>query len=250
MTLPLVLLHGFSGSGESWSAVRYRLAPEREIVAPSLVGHGGHEAVRVTDFESEVDRIAGQLAAKSHAYDLAGYSLGGRVALGLLVRHPDLFRSATLIGAHAGLESEEERAERRNADEHLCQILERLGISAFVAKWESIPLFASQKGLPPEVLEGQRRARLLHDPNELARSLRLTGLGMMPSYWGALPSIRIPTTFVAGSLDEKFVKLARRMAELVPEAALEIVPNAGHNVALETPAALAGILSKRLGHHE
>ena len=202
------------------------------------------------DFESEVDRLADELSANAPAYHLAGYSLGGRVALGLVVRHPHLFRSATLIGAHAGLESESERAERRRTDEQLGQILERLGIAVFVSEWESIPLFASQKTLPPDVLEKQRRSRLLHDPNELARSLRVTGLGVMPSYWEALPSIRVPTTFVAGSLDEKFMKLAERMSALVPDATLEIVPGAGHNVVLEKPEALAVILSKRLEAHE
>jgi 2-succinyl-6-hydroxy-2,4-cyclohexadiene-1-carboxylate synthase len=247
MTRRLALLHGFSGNPESWEAVRSELGPKPYVVAPILVGHGSspHDA-SVQGFEGEVDRIAALLAGEGGTFHLAGYSLGGRVALGLLARHPELFMSATLIGAHPGLESEEDRADRRRADEHLCQILDRLGIDVFVAKWESIPLFASQKRLSPEVLDRQRRARTLHDPNGLARSLRLTGLGAMPSYWESLSSIRVPTILVSGSLDEKFSNIAHRMAERLPRAAVEIVPNVGHNVVLEAPSVVARILEKQL----
>lgn len=244
MTLPLALLHGFSGSPESWDRIRAALDPKAEVVAPALVGHGSPNDAEVTLFETEVDRIAALLARRGSAFHLVGYSLGGRIALGLLVRHEKLFARATLIGAQPGLESEEERAGRRRADEHLCQILEELGIETFVTKWESIPLFASQKRLPPEVLEEQRAARLRRDPNALARSLRSTGLGTMPSYWESLPSIRVPVCLVAGSLDEKFTAIARRMAGCLPNAELEIVPGVGHNVALEDPAAVVRLLSR------
>lgn len=247
MTRRLALLHGFSGNPESWEAVRSALGPNSEIVAPILLGHGSSlDDAGVRGFEGEVDRIAALLAGQGGSFHLAGYSLGGRVSLGLLARHPELFVSATLIGAHPGLESEEDRAARRRIDEHLCQILDRLGIDVFVAKWESIPLFASQKRLSPEVLDRQRRARTRHDPNGLARSLRLMGLGAMPSYWESLSSIRVPTILVAGSLDEKFSSIARRMAERLPNTAVEIVPNVGHNVVLEAPGVVARILGGQL----
>jgi len=240
MTLPLVLLHGFSAGPESWDRVRALIGGRSEVIAPALVGHGAPEDdAAVTSFESEVERVAGLIARHGAGFHVVGYSLGGRIALGLLVRHPGLFASATLIGAQPGLQSEDERRDRRLADEHLCQILEKLGTEVFVRKWESIPLFASQERLPVELLAAQRAMRLARDPSGLARSLRTTGLGAMPSYWDALPSVRVPTTLIAGSLDQKFSAIATRMAERIPSSTLEIVPGAGHNVVLEDPAAIA-----------
>lgn len=247
MTPPpaLVFLHGFSGSPGSWDEVRAALPPATKVFAPALLGHGSplDEAVP-SGFEAEVDRIAQLL--RTHAEDtrlhLVGYSLGARIALGLLVRHVGLFTNATLIGGQPGLELEEERAGRRLADEHLCQILEELGIETFVQKWEGIPLFASQKSLPPEVLARQRAARLGRDPRALARSLRATGLGVMPSYWESLRSIRVPVRLVAGALDAKFTAIARRMATSLPNSEIQIVPNVGHNVLLEAPDAVVEMM--------
>lgn len=248
MTPPLAvaLLHGFSGSPESWEGVAATLPPATRVVAPSLIGHGTREDETVTGFEAEVDRIAHLLRAgdSDSSFHVVGYSLGARIALGLLVRHPGPFARATLIGGQPGLELEEERRERRRSDEHLCQILEELGIETFVKKWESIPLFASQATLPASTLAAQRAARLRRDPNALARSLRSTGLGVMPSYWEALRSIPVPVRLVVGALDEKFTAIARRMAALLPNADLEIVPNVGHNVVLEAPGAVTKMLTE------
>jgi 2-succinyl-6-hydroxy-2,4-cyclohexadiene-1-carboxylate synthase len=248
--VPVVLLHGFSGSPESWDGVAGALPSSTKVFAPALLGHGSpldgaDEAV--TGFQAEVDRIAELLRGREGdtRFHLVGYSLGARIALGLLVRHQPLFTSALLIGGQPGLQLEQERAGRRLADQHLCQILEELGIETFVRKWESIPLFASQKSLPEGVLASQRAARLCHDPRALARSLRSTGLGVMPSYWDALRSIRVPVRLVAGALDEKFTAIARRMAGSLPNAEVKIVPNVGHNVLLEAPDAVIQMILTR-----
>ena len=125
------------------------------------------------------------------------------------MRHAGLFASATLIGAQPGLESEPERAARRVADERWCRLLEDRGIAAFVDEWESVPLFRTQATLAPEVLLTQRQERLRHDPRELARSLRLTGLGAMPPYWNDLErESPVSTTLMVGSNDEKFSAIA------------------------------------------
>jgi 2-succinyl-6-hydroxy-2,4-cyclohexadiene-1-carboxylate synthase len=248
MTAPLALLHGFSGDPSYWATVLALLGPQADAVVPALVGHGNPQYdSSVAGFEDEVDRIAALLRVRGTPFHIAGYSLGGRIALGLLVRHPELFASATLISAQPGLKLEEDRRDRRLLDEQLCEILERLGIEAFVAKWENIPLFASQKSLPADLLDGQRRTRLLRDPNDLARSLRLTGLGAMPSYWKSLSSLRVPTTLVVGALDEKFTAMAVQIANCLPNAVVEVIPNVGHNVVLEDPRALTDILRKQLG---
>jgi len=48
---------------------------------------------------------------------------------------------------------------------------------------------------------------------------------------------------ITGALDPKFCAIATRMAELMPHARHAIVPDAGHAVHLEQPAAVAELVS-------
>ena len=196
-------------------------------------------------FEAEVDRLAAWLASRTNEpVALAGYSLGGRLALGLLARHPERFCGAVLVGCHAGLRDAAARAERRAADEALADSLEREGIEAFVDRWQELPLFASQKRLPESLQAAQRARRLAHDPSGLAASLRRVGAGAMPNLWDRLASIEVPIALVVGELDTKFRALGETMAQSWPAASLEIVPGAGHNVVLEAPEHVARVMGQ------
>src|SRR5262245_51008713 len=127
MSAPLVLLHGFTGSPESFGAVLTRI-PTRAAHCPALVGHGA-PAGDVRTFDDEVDRlVSGFGDAPAH---VAGYSLGARLALGIAVKHPQRVARLTLVGVHPGLASQAERDERRRADARWVELLETCGIAAF-----------------------------------------------------------------------------------------------------------------------
>lgn len=239
MDLPrVVCLYGFSGAPESWDDVVAEVAAD--VDRPHVVGHDPGDAIDSRTFEDEVDRLARRYRERGWSgLHLAGYSQGGRLALGLLVRHRELFAAATLIGVSPGLESEAARRARRAADEELARRLEDEGLEGFLEHWEALPLFASQRRLPAARLAAQRALRRRHRPEALARALRVLGLGKMPSYWPELPRIDVPVQLLAGALDAKFADLARRMAALLPRATVEIVPEAGHNLPLEVPRRVA-----------
>jgi 2-succinyl-6-hydroxy-2,4-cyclohexadiene-1-carboxylate synthase len=242
MPRPLLLLHGFTGSPRSWKEI----APDPdtfEVLAPALVGHRDAADRGVTGFETEVDRIAA-LAEGRERLHVAGYSLGGRIALGLLVRHPHLAASATLIGAHPGLASAAERHARIEADEVWCRLLEQEGLSAFADAWEAQPILAKRTRVPRKRSAAWRRDRLSHAPEGLARSLRTTGLGRMPDHGKRLARVRVPVRLLVGEKDLKFRALAERMAGVLPCASLEIVPGAGHNLLLECPKRVRAALEE------
>jgi 2-succinyl-6-hydroxy-2,4-cyclohexadiene-1-carboxylate synthase len=237
----LLLLHGFTGSPASWEGIAPSTAAA-DVAAPALVGHRDAADRGITCFKAEVDRIA--RLARGAPLHVAGYSLGGRVALGLLVHHPGLAASATLIAAHPGLASDADRCARIEADEVWCRTLDERGLATFVEAWESQPLFASQSHVPRQRREAWRRDRLGHDAQGLVRSLRTTGLGRMPHYGGDLGRVRVPVRLLVGERDPKFRALAEGMAEALPCARLEVVPGAGHNLLLECPERVAAILEE------
>ena len=81
----------------------------------------------------------------------------------------------------------------------------------------------------------QRRQRLDNHPLGLANSLRGMGSGAQPSLWEELPRLNLPTQLIVGELDRKFLRINREMAAAMPQAALKVIPNAGHRVHLENP---------------
>ncbi len=247
---PLVLLHGFTGAPASFdelaALLRERAGGALDVYCPRLLGHGA-AAGGVHAFDDEIGRLTAELEDRRlTGAHLCGYSLGARLALGLLARAPRLFTSATLIGVHPGLSTEAERSERRTADERWARLLEERGLAAFLSAWQAQPLFASQAGLErtggPDALARQRELRSAHDAAELARSLRVLGLAEMPSYRGTLLAPPVPTTLVVGARDTKFLELARSSAERCAALALEVIEGVGHNVVLEAPEALADVL--------
>lgn len=241
MTDPLrvVFLHGFAGVPEDWDAVRAALGGV-DSLALALLGHGATDTTG--SFEAEVDRVASRLASGGPAH-LVGYSLGGRVALGVLARHPALVSHATVVSASAGLSSDDERRARVAADERWARLLEHDGVVPFLDAWDAQPLFASRAKAGTERLAARRALRLAHDPRALARAMRVLGLGRMPCWLDALEAASVPVTFVAGGDDARFVAAAERMARRTPRAQLRIVERTGHDVPFERPDVVAAIIA-------
>jgi 2-succinyl-6-hydroxy-2,4-cyclohexadiene-1-carboxylate synthase len=244
----LVLLHGFTGSPESFDALVRRLharMPRLRVLRPPLLGHGASVPPLVRSFEQEVDRLAEAIRAAGFAGShLCGYSLGARVALGLLARHPFLFSAATLIGVHPGLSSPAERGARVGADERWCELLLRRGVLDFLSAWEAQPIFAGQRQLSSACLARQRAIRRGHCASGLARSLRVVGLGQMPDYRGIFAMQPLRIQLLVGAADTRFVRLAREISSARRGVRLEIVDGVGHNVLLEAPGRVAAVLTQ------
>ncbi|MFW2389682.1 MAG: alpha/beta fold hydrolase [Polyangiales bacterium] len=239
------LLHGFTGSPDSWSRVLSHAELIRPVSAPWLLGHGSAWRSRaVGSFGAECARVQEMSADTGWSRLLCGYSLGARVALGVLNLVPNRFDAAVLIGAQPGLDDCDARSERRKLDAQRARTLRQDGLPAFVEAWETLPLFASQRELPDELRREQRQVRLAHDAEGLARSLEVLGLGEMPSYGPSMGALGIPIILVAGSLDAKFTRLAESLAALHANVDVEIIPGAGHNLILEAPLAIARILKR------
>ena len=111
---------------------------------------------------------------------------------------------------------------------HLQRSIERDGVDAFLERWLAQPMFAT---LADPGLDDRRR----NDAAGLASSLRLAGTGTQRPLWDRLPALTMPVLVVAGALDAKFVAIAERMADAIPDATLAVLDGAGHTAHLERP---------------
>ena len=225
----LVLLHGFAQTGASWEPVTRALGGRYRAVAPDI-GSG--------PWEAELARLAALVPRRAV---LAGYSMGGRLALGLALCGAVELSALVLVSASPGLADPAERAARRAADAALADRIEAIGAEAFAREWGAQSLFAGQ---PPGVAAAAHADRLRRGPGELAGQLRGLGTGVMPALWDRLPELAVPTTLVAGERDAKFYAIADEMRRALPRARFVVVPGAGHAVHLEAPDAVAGALAR------
>jgi 2-succinyl-6-hydroxy-2,4-cyclohexadiene-1-carboxylate synthase len=242
---PVVLLHGFTGSGASWSEHVDVLAKRFRVIVPDLPGHGRSATVDAArmSIERAADDLAGILERlDARPADVVGYSMGARVALRLAATHPGVVRSLILESPSAGIGDPAARAARRAADAKLADRLERDGIAGFVTGWEQQPVFASHASLQPDVAERQRRIRLANDPRALAASLRAAGQGSMEPLQARLPTLTSPTLVIAGRLDRIGLDRARRISDAIPGARLELIDGAGHTPHLERPDAFQRVV--------
>ena len=234
----LVLLHGFTHTGRSWDGVAWALRERYRPLAPDLRGHGsagGATPVTLEAVVSDLDRLV------PGRFVLAGYSMGGRIALQYALARPARVRRLVLVGATAGIADSTERTARVETDEQLARDIERMPIEAFAARWARTPVLADQ---PPKVAERVHADRLRNTPQGLARALRGLGAGALPPVWHRLGELQIPVLLVVGERDEKFLKIAQAMADEIASALLEVIPGAGHAVHLERPEAVAAAIAR------
>jgi len=237
---PLLLLHGFTGTRHAWDHLRPLLGPRFAVVAPDLPGHGESPCDPDITFEATLASLLHLLdALGSERIDVAGYSLGARVALGLALRAPRRIRRLVLESGSPGLRRRRDRLDRRRTDGELAASIERDGVEAFVDRWEALPLFEGLRGLPTPLLDSLRERRRSHRPEALAGSLRALSLGAQPNYWSRLWNLRTPTLLLTGARDTKFTATARAMAAELPLVWGHVFPGAGHAPHLEVPEAYA-----------
>ena len=170
---------------------------------------------------------------------LAGYSMGARLALHVALALPERVARLVLVSGSAGIEDAAARARRRADDDALAARIAERGLDWFVEHWRAVELFA---GDPPWVAAAVAQEERRCTPAQLAASLRGFGPGAMAPLWERLGELAMPVAVLAGERDGRYVEQGRRLAAAIPAARLQIVPGAGHRLALEAPGAVAAAL--------
>jgi 2-succinyl-6-hydroxy-2,4-cyclohexadiene-1-carboxylate synthase len=238
-TRPLVLLHGFTGSRASFDHLRPLMEEHVRAIAVDLPGHGETPLPTRTGregFLETVDALVGVLdELELPTANLLGYSQGARFALAAAMSRPERFGRLIMESGSPGLHRRQERTERRAKDRELAAFIRQKGVVAFVDHWESLPLFVGLRNLSPEQQESLRARRMRNTAENLAGALECLGLGVQPDYWPELQAQRLPTLLLTGALDEKFTRIARRMAAELPVVWRRTFEDVSHAPHLEVP---------------
>lgn len=240
---PLILLHGIGldAATVSWRHTVPELAKHHRVYALDLPGHGGSEKPRVrytTEFyRRTLAAFVDELGVGDHS--VAGISMGGSVALGHALAHPDRVEKLGLVASYGLGEDAPWRAQAHTAHRvpFLGQLAyRRLGMSKRAVR-QRLARYTAE--LPEDLVEDVHAT--VQDPaigrtaTSWQRSECRAG-GLTTSYVDRLGDVE-PETLVVQGVDDPIVPLewAETAVEGIPDSRLEVIENCGHWAPRERP---------------
>lgn len=86
----LLIVHGLYGSARNWGAIAKRLAPERRVVSVDQRNHGQSPWHDSHTYEDMAADLAAVIEAEGKPMDVLGHSMGGKAAMVLALKRPEL----------------------------------------------------------------------------------------------------------------------------------------------------------------
>lgn len=227
---PVMLIHGVGADGGSWDQIAPALTSDFRVLRLDLRGHGrsGHieGALSLDDFVQDVTDVLDACAVPTA--HIVGFSLGGMIAQGFALQHPERVRRLVLLSAVAGRTVEE----RQRVQERL-KILREQGIGAITGaaqdRWFTADFTARH---PEQVARRMQQLKENHAPSYAAAYtvFSTSDLG------DRLHAIRAPTLISTGEHDVgSNTRMAHFMHEQITGSQLKILPGLRHSILVEVP---------------
>lgn len=236
---PLLLLHGLAGHSGEWDALAARFTPTHRVVAFDARGSGAStrrpadvsRAAHVRD----VVQVAEALGLPAGRLVLVGQSMGGITALLTAAAHPELVRALVLIEAGPDGPSP--------------------GLPATIGAWlDSWPVPFPDAEAAAAFFGGGAAGRAwaaglvpgpggLHPRVDRDVMVATVQENAHRDFWDAWDEVRCPVLVVRAGKGMLKEQEAGRMAERRPGTRIAVVPDAGHDVHLDDPAAVYGELA-------
>jgi len=237
----VALLHGFGGSARNFGPQARALRGRWRVLRWDARGHARSEAP--TDpaayapeaFVRDVGRVLDGAGVRDAV--VGGLSMGAGVALRWALAHPERTRGLVLAAFPPGPDAAGTFAAVANA---FADAIEARGVDAAGARF----VWGPESGLDPQAAALVRRGFLEHPPHGLAGTLRglLARQVSVAALAPSLARLTTPTLVIVGAGDRLSLAPSRAVAAAVPGARLVVVPEAGHVVNLQAPAAFNAAL--------
>ena len=240
---PLVLVHGLADDHRAWRRTLADLMLRHRVVMYDLRGHGesslGSPDGTLRQLGDDLAHLLGALRLEQ--VDVAGFSLGGTIAMRLAIDHAELVRRLVLVATssrvgRAACDWYRERREMvERADPGLRATLDR----------DTADVYAQSPGELEEGLLIRRQSTA--DPRGYANACAaMAGLNAAPLD-PELPRISAPTLIVASDRDQHCPpKAAEIIAAGIAGSRLQVLEGAGHPIPAERPRELAAAMGEFL----
>jgi pimeloyl-ACP methyl ester carboxylesterase len=233
----LLLVHGLGGSWQNWLENIPKLSRDHRVIAVDLPGFGRSDRVprlrSLAPYAASVVSLLDRLGVADAV--VVGHSMGGFVSERLTLQRPDLVRGLVLVSAGGsavgprqvaavqGMLAMRRVAANPGAARRMAQIpwLRRCALAGFVHD--------------PSCVSGRLAEHLMENfiAPGFADAVRV---GLREDLRHALHRISAPTLLIWGDRDRVLpVSRARQLAELIPDASLEVWSHVGHCAMLERP---------------
>jgi pimeloyl-ACP methyl ester carboxylesterase len=232
----LVLIHGFPLSREMWVEQLKVIGSTYRVIAPDLRGHGESAspdgAYTMDEMADDVVELLDRLEVREPVV-LGGLSMGGYVALSLVLRYPERVRGLILMDTRAVADTPEAAKGR---EETARSVLREKSTRSMLETM--VPRLFGKTTLEkhPQRVEPLLAVMERTSPQGVAGALR--GMAVRPDRRGDLARIAVPTLVMIGEDDViSSVQEAREIAGAIPHSRLVVIPAAGHLAPYENPAA-------------
>lgn len=247
---PVIFVHEFAGDLRAWEPQmrhfgrRYRcLAYNARGYPPSDVPPAGQYSQDIArdDILAVLDAVG---AEKAH---VVGLSMGGFAALHFGMEHGSRALSLTVAGCGYGAEPEK-RDQFRQETAATARLIESDGAEAFAAAYSLGPTRVQFQNKNPRGFKEFQDQLAEHSTDGAARTM----MGVQrerPSLFELkerMAKIDVPTLILTGDEDWPCLLPALMMKEVIPTAALSVMPNCGHTINIEDPQAFNAILDRFL----
>jgi 3-oxoadipate enol-lactonase len=245
---PLVLVHGYTGDISDWRHQFPEFSKTHRVLAMDLRGHGRSEAppdrssYTVEQMAADVEALVDQVGLDR--YHLLGHSMGGGVVQEIALRSPQRLLSLTLHDTSLKFMLRGDPLVDAWRDERMT-LAETAGMAAVA---ELPAPFADPPHMPPERLEETKVRLSKMSPDAFIGAW--DGLEEWQGTDGRAASISTPTLIIYGDLDgPMLIKGSQKLAELIPNAQVQVIPEAAHSPQWERPELFNRALRRHLEAH-
>lgn len=237
---PIILIHGLADDHRAWRKVLPDLMMDHRVILYDLRGHGESTVGRAN---GTLRQLSGDLIALMEAVGveravLAGFSLGGTIAMRTAIDHPERVAALGLVATSSRVGSAATEWYRERAEmvaDNSPKLRETLDQDTADVYYNA----------PDELEEGLIiRRQSTANPAGYGNACRaMVGLHENPLD-PELGRIAAPTLIIAGTGDQHCPpRAANIIASGIPGSRLEIIEGVGHPIPVERPYEVATLLA-------
>lgn len=241
---PLVILHGLLGSKRNWSTLAATFGASQRVLVADLRNHGEsprHEMHDYPALAADVARLIEEEVGEPAA--VMGHSMGGKAAMTLALDRPDLVERLVVVDIAP--------ARSNAAPLALLRAMRAVPLGSCTSRAE-VGMILAETIADPGVRAFVAQ-NVVTGPAGLAWSVNLDALERHVESILGFPHVPVgraftgPTLFVAGGRSDYLrPDHAGEIGRLFPHATIETIPDAGHWVHAEAPAAFLRTVSRFL----